>query len=59
VIADVGVFTAHIQPAVKVLSDGRNAYLIQQPSGWWLRKFLDRFELGKFDRMPTSFMVVV
>lgn len=29
-------------PAVKVLSDGRNAHLIQQPMSWWLPKFWER-----------------
>lgn len=32
-------------PAQKVLSDGRNAHLIQEPMQWWLPKFWDRFEL--------------
>lgn len=59
VTADVGVFSVSTEPAVKVLSDGRNAHLIQQPSGWWLRKFLDRFEIGKFDRLPRGFVVIV
>jgi 2-polyprenyl-3-methyl-5-hydroxy-6-metoxy-1,4-benzoquinol methylase len=29
----------HTQPALKTLSDGRNAHLIQQPYEWWLPKF--------------------
>lgn len=37
--------TVHTGPAGKVLSDGRNAHLIQQPMEWWLPKFLQRFEL--------------
>lgn len=32
-------------PAKKVLSDGRNAHLIQKPMAWWLPKFLSRFEI--------------
>lgn len=32
-------------PAVKTLSDGRNAHLIQQPMNWWLPKIWDRWEL--------------
>lgn len=35
----------HTGPAVKVLSDGRNAHLIQQPLSWWLPKLWERFEL--------------
>jgi hypothetical protein len=37
--------TVHTGPAVKVLSDGRNAHLTQQPMEWWLPKLWDRFEL--------------
>ena len=59
VTADVGVFTVHTGPAVKVLPDGRNAHLIQQSQAWWLPKLLERFELGKFDRVERGFMVIV
>jgi hypothetical protein len=59
VTAGVGVFTVCTQPALKVLPDGRNAHLIQQPAGWWLPRFLDRFELANFTRMPMDFVVVV
>ena len=55
----VGVFTVTTAPALKVLSDGRNAHLIQQPPGWWLPKFLDRFELANFNRIPMGFVVIV
>jgi hypothetical protein len=55
----VGVFTVHTQPAVKLLPDGRNAHLIQRPAPWWLPKFLDRFELVTFNRMPEGFWVGV
>jgi hypothetical protein len=37
--------TIHTGPAVKVLSDGRNAHLIQQPLQWWLPKLWDRFDI--------------
>ena len=59
VTAGIGVFTVHTGPAVKVLPDGRNAHLIQQPTAWWLPKFLDRFELEAYNRMPMGFWVVV
>lgn len=55
----VGVFTVHTGAAAKVLSDGRNAHLIQQPASWWLPKFLARFELVQFSRMPQGFWVSV
>ncbi len=59
VTAGVGVFTVHTGAAVKVLPDGRNAHLIQQPPAWWLPKFLDRFDLTTFNRMEMGFWVVV
>lgn len=37
--------TIHTGPAVKVLPDGRNAHLIQQPLSWWLPKLWERFDL--------------
>lgn len=40
--------TVHTGPAVKVLSDGRNAHLTQQPATWWLPKFWERFDLQSF-----------
>lgn len=33
------------RPAVKVLEDGRNAHLIQQPIEWWLPKLRERFNM--------------
>lgn len=54
-----GVFTVHTQAAVKVLPDGRNAHLIQQPPRWWLPKFTERFELVVFNRRPMGFWVLV
>lgn len=54
-----GVFTVHTGPAVKVLTDGRNAHLIQQPPDWWLPRFMSRFELVVFQAMPQGFWVVV
>jgi hypothetical protein len=59
VTVGVGVFTVHTGAAVKVLPDGRNAHLIQQPAGWWLPKILERFELVTFNRMPQGFWVGV
>jgi len=53
------MFTVHIGPAVKVLSDGRNAHLIQQPPAWWLPRILERFELVRFNRLASGFWVGV
>jgi hypothetical protein len=54
-----GFFTVHTGPAVKILPDGRNAHLIQQPASWWLPKFMSRFELTVFQSMPQGFWIVV
>ena len=59
VTGELAIFTVHTGPAVKVLPDGRNAHLIQRPARWWLPKFLDRFELEAYNRMPMGFWVVV
>lgn len=37
--------TVHTGPAVKVLSDGRNAHLTQQPMEWWLPRLWERFDI--------------
>jgi len=55
----VGFFTVHTGPAKKVLSDGRNAHLIQEGSHWWLPKILERFDLHSFNAVPNGFMVIV
>ena len=59
VTSGIGVFTVHTGPAMKVLPDGRNAHLIQQPPSWWLPKFMSRFELVQFKSMPQGFWVYV
>jgi len=48
---EVGIFSVCMAPAKKVLPDGRNAHLIQQPIEWWLPKFWERFDLQSFQRM--------
>lgn len=45
--------------AVKTLADGRNAHLIVEPPGWWLRRLLDHFELEHFQRRETEFESVM
>jgi hypothetical protein len=42
---NLGFFSIHMGPAVKVLSDGRNAHLIQKPSSWWLPLLTTYFEV--------------
>lgn len=58
-VIGTGFFTIHTGPAVKTLSDGRNAHLIQEPPSWWLPKIMALFELRQFRAMPNGFLVVV
>jgi len=53
------MFTVHTGPAVKILTDGRNAHLIQQPPDWWLPRILARFDLVTFNKLPNGFWVGV
>jgi hypothetical protein len=55
----VAFFTIHTGPAVKVLSDGRNAHLIQQPADWWLPKLMSRWRLERFQTDLNGFTVVL
>lgn len=59
VTAGSGLFTVHTGPAGKVLADGRNAHLIQQPARWWLPQIMERFELVRFSQMPYGFWTIV
>jgi hypothetical protein len=54
-----GFFTIHTGPAVKTLTDGRNAHLIQKPASWWLPLLMQRWELWKFDRTAQGFNVLL
>ena len=57
-----GFFTIHTGPAIKELSDGRNAHLIQQPASWWLQQLGSRFEvhhLADHNAMGQGFFVIV
>lgn len=57
---EVGIFSVCSAPARKVLSDGRNAHLIQQPMEWWLPKIWERFDLQLMQKMDEfNFFVVV
>ena len=42
--------TVHMGPAAKVLSDGRNAHLTQQPPSWWLPRLCRYFEVHHVQR---------
>lgn len=56
----VGIFTVATGPAHKVLSDGRNAHILQRPPEWWLPRLMCRFDLQTFQAMgPGAFYVIV
>jgi hypothetical protein len=50
--------TIHTQPAKKVLSDGRNAHLIQEPPSWWIDRLSARFEILHLQAVPKGFFVI-
>ena len=54
-----GFFTVSCVAAKKVLPDGRNAHLIQQPRTWWQPKFEELFEILQIEDTATGFWVVV
>ena len=54
----LGYFTIHTGPAGKVLPDGRNAHLIQEPFTWWMPKIEERFEVLEFSHRPNGFCVL-
>ena len=54
-----GFYTIHTDPALKTLSDGRNAHLIQKPSSWWLPRLCKRFEVVHLQSIKHGFWVVV
>jgi len=48
-LAIKGVFlSVCVAPAGKLLPDGRNAHLIQEPADWWLPKLMSRWKLQMF-----------
>lgn len=46
--------TIATKPALKVLADGRNAHLIQQPPRWWLPKLCERWDLITYNMYSGS-----
>lgn len=55
----LGLFTIHSGPAVKVLSDGRNAHLTQEGPDWWLPRLRERFEVLELSAIANGFAVLV
>lgn len=56
---EVGFYTVHTGPAAKMLPDGRNAHLVQQPPEWWLPQLMERFDVQTFQRIEDGFYVIV
>jgi len=59
ITTNMGFFTIHTGPAIKSLSDGRNAHLIQELSSWWLPKLCQYFEINQLRGTPGGFLVLV
>jgi len=58
----VGFFTVTCTPAIKFLSDGRNAHLIVEPISWWASQLQTRFEVIQqvmFDVKSQSYFFLV
>lgn len=57
--AGKGVFlVVHTGPAKKILSDGRNAHLTQQPYTWWLPQLWSRWTMTAFSNAEKGFLMV-
>ncbi len=54
----LALLTVHTGPAKKVLSDGRNAHLIQQPPSWWVKRLDDRVEVLHVQAVRKGFFVI-
>ena len=51
-------FSIATVPAKKILSDGRNAHIIQKPSGWWLLKLCRLFNIEFLKNTNSGFIVL-
>ena len=50
--------SVHTGAALKTLSDGRNAHLIQEPPSWWLPKFFSRWDVQTFQANQSGFTLL-
>ena len=50
--------TVHTGPARKMLSDGRNAHLIQESPGWWLGRLEPYFDVLHVQQVYKGFFVI-
>lgn len=58
-VLEYGFFTIHTGPAIKMLSDGRNAHLIQEDFRWWMPKLWKRFNIHTMTHVKNGFYVLV
>lgn len=57
--AKKGIFlTVATGPASKVLADGRNAHILQQPAEWWIPKLMSRWEMQHFSNTKGEFVFI-
>lgn len=56
--AKLSFLTVHTGPAKKVLTDGRNAHLIQESTSWWLGRFEPFFDILHVQQVKKGFFVV-
>ena len=52
-------FSIHCGPAGKVLADGRNAHLIQEPPEWWIPHLIRRWDVQLIQRDDRGFSGVL
>jgi hypothetical protein len=50
--------TVHTGPAKKVLTDGRNAHLIQEGTSWWLGRMEPHFDILHVQQVRKGFFVI-
>ena len=55
----VAFLTVHTGPAGKLLPDGRNAHLIQEPMEWWLPKIVERFDVQTVQKTNVNAFHVI
>ena len=58
ITTNLGFFTIHTGPANKLLSDGRNAHLIQKPLSWWIPRICVFFEIIQLELTHSGFWVL-
>lgn len=58
-VKTLGIFTIHTGPAVKTLSDGRNAHLIQKQFDWWEPMISARFTIKNIDLIENGIILLL